>query len=103
MAVPVKADGDGKTVSDGRVSRITVVSIWAYALAVGFVALGITQMIGLFVHARSTRLGAQCATIIVVALLAGLACDSAVTRIRALAALTNSRGRKARTHHGWAD
>lgn len=90
MAMPVKVGADEKRSSDRVVTRATVASIWAYALTSGFVALGITQLIGLFVHPRSARLGVQCATIIVVALLAGLGCDSALARVRGLTSLTRS-------------
>jgi hypothetical protein len=87
METHVKSDADEDRAGRSITPPVAFASIWAYALASGFVALGITQATAVFVHPRSLRLPLQWATILVVALTAGLVCESALTRVRSLIAL----------------
>jgi hypothetical protein len=70
------ADEEG--VSLGKAHALAFLSIWAYALTAGFVALGIAHGIPAIVP-RYLRVPLQWATIPLVALLAGLACEKVLT------------------------
>jgi hypothetical protein len=56
--------------------------IWAYAIASGLVAFGITQIIAVLDVPRGWRDPLQLSAIPAVAVVAGLACNSALTRVR---------------------
>jgi hypothetical protein len=70
-------------VADSRSTppHVVLVSIWAFALVSGLVAFGLTEVIGALVAQRSVRGSLQLATIPVVAIVAGLACESTLTRV----------------------
>jgi len=67
-----------------RRSGRAVASVWVYALASGFVALGLTEVIAALTDPGEMRSSLQWATIPVVAVVAGLACESTLTRVRLL-------------------
>jgi hypothetical protein len=81
MSTHVKSDADEEGGDRSTTPAVAFASIWAYALAAGFVALGITHGIPAIVHPRYLRVPLQWATIPIVALLAGLACENALMRI----------------------
>ncbi len=66
----------------GTSPHVVLVSIGAFALASGLVAFGLTEAIGALVAQRSVRGSLQLVTIPVVAIVAGLACESTLTRVR---------------------
>lgn len=75
-------EGSG-IVADSRSTapHVVLVSIGAFALASGFLAFGLTEVIGALVVQRSVRGSLQLATIPAVAIVAGLACGSTLTRV----------------------
>ena len=70
----------------GRITtpRVAFVSMWAFALASGLVALGLTDAIGVLVTQRSVRVPLQFATIPTVAIVAGLDCEGTLMRVRSV-------------------
>jgi hypothetical protein len=62
--------------------RLALVSMWAFALASGLVAFGLTEVIGALVAERSVRVSLQFATIPAVAVVAGLTCEGTLMRVR---------------------
>jgi len=79
MRTHVKSDASEEDTGHGTAPAVAFASIWAYALAVGFVALGITHGLSAVIP-RYLRVPLQWATIATVALLAGLACESVLAR-----------------------
>ena len=75
MRTRVKGDASEEDTGLGTTPVVTFASIWAYALAAGFVALGITNGLSAVVP-RYLRVPLQWATIATVAFLAGLACEN---------------------------
>ena len=64
--------------------RLAFVSIWAYAFGAGLVALGLAAAITAFTQPSGLRVSLQWATIPVVAVVAGLACESTLARLYSL-------------------
>jgi hypothetical protein len=62
--------------------RAPLAVVWAVALASGLVALGLTEVIGAFVAQRTVRVSLQVATISGVSIVAGIACESTLMRVR---------------------
>jgi hypothetical protein len=77
----VRGGADEEGTGQGTSPTVAFVSIWVYALAAGFVALGISHGIPAIIHPRYLRVPLQWATIPAVAVLAGLAGGSALTRV----------------------
>jgi hypothetical protein len=64
--------------------RLAFASIWAYAFGAGLVALGLAAAITAFTQPSGLRVSLQWATIPVVAVVAGLACESTLARLYSL-------------------
>jgi FtsH-binding integral membrane protein len=62
--------------------RVALASIWAYALASGLIALGVTELITAVVPPGQLRFLLELATVVLVAVTAGLACQNTLTRLR---------------------
>jgi hypothetical protein len=71
-------EGDSRSTSP----RAPLASIWAVALASGLVALGLTEVIGALVAQRTVRVSLQVATIFGVSIVAGIACERTLMRVR---------------------
>jgi hypothetical protein len=80
--VPAQAGSDLEGGNRSTSSRVPLASIWAVALASGFVALGLTEVIGAFVAQRTVRVSLQITTISGVSIVAGIACESTLMRVR---------------------
>jgi hypothetical protein len=80
--LPTGAGSDGEDDSCGTYARAPLASIWAVALASGFVALGLTEVIAALVAPRSLRVCLQITTISAVSIVAGIACESTLLRVR---------------------
>jgi hypothetical protein len=80
----LRAREDSGTGVDGRSMppHVAFVSMWAFALASGLVAFGLTEVIGALVAERSVRVSLQFATIPAVAVVAGLTCEGTLMRVR---------------------
>jgi hypothetical protein len=97
MRTHVNNDADEEGAGRGKAPAVAFVSIWAYALTAGFVALGITHGIPAIIP-RYLRVPLQWATIPVVALLAGLACEKVLTRVYHRSLLTYRSDGRASAH-----
>ena len=96
MRTHVKSDASEAGASHGiAATAAAFVSIWAYAIAAGFVALGISHAV---IHARYLRVPLQWATIPMVALLAGLACENVLARVYSRSLRTWGRDARASAH-----
>jgi hypothetical protein len=71
-------EGDSRSTSP----RVPLASVWAIALASGLVALGLTEVIGALVAQRIVRVSLQVVTISGVSIVAGIACESTLMRLR---------------------
>lgn len=67
-----------------RASAAMVGSIWLYALASGFVAVGLIKAITLCTQPGSLREFLQLATPPVIAIAAGLACETMLARLQSV-------------------
>jgi hypothetical protein len=76
--------------------RLAFVSIWVYALAAGLVALGLTEVIAALTQPSAARSSLQLATMLIVAVVAGLACERTLTSLRSVFAF-RSRDKQATT------
>jgi hypothetical protein len=86
MDVQARRDVVDRPVSRRKSSRVAFASIWAYALASGLVAVGVSEVIASLTPPSRLRTSLQLATIPVVAVLAGLGCQRALVRLRAFVA-----------------
>ena len=57
-------------------------AIWAYALVSGLLAFGLIKIIALLAHSNAVPLVLQLTIMLVVAVVAGLACLGVLTRVR---------------------
>jgi hypothetical protein len=97
MRTQISSDADEEGASRGKAPAVAFVSIWAYAVAAGFVALGITHGIPAIMP-RYLHVPLQWATIPVVALPAGLACEKVLTRVYYRSLLTYRSDDRASAH-----
>jgi len=84
MNTQAKSDA-GEALSGGASSpRFFLASIWVYALAAGFLAYGLTEVVAAVTRPSSLRLSLQLGAIPVTAIAAGLACERTLRTIYAL-------------------
>jgi hypothetical protein len=84
MGTRVKVAADEDRTARSIPLGVAFVSIWAYALLAGLLALGTTRAIAAFIPPRPLRTQLQWATLPAVAILAGLTCETALMRVRSL-------------------
>jgi hypothetical protein len=78
MSTQAKSDTDEALTSGIGSPRLLFASIWAYALASGFLAYGLTEVVTAVTRPSSLRLSLQLGTISVTAVAAGFACERTV-------------------------
>jgi hypothetical protein len=84
MSTQVKSHS-GEALRSGIGSpRLLFASIWTYALACGFLAYGLTQVVAAVTQPSGLRLSLQLGTIPVTAVAAGLVCERALSTFYAL-------------------
>ena len=86
MTAQAKSDADEALTSGAGSPRVLFASIWAYVLASGFLAYGLTEAIAVVTQPSSLRLSLQLGTIPVTAVVAGLACKRTLSTFYALIA-----------------
>ena len=86
MGAQVNSGAGDAPASSGTSPRGAFALIWAYALASGLVAYGLTEVIAALTKPSYVRVPLQWATMPTVAVVAGLACESTLTRLRSLLA-----------------
>jgi hypothetical protein len=86
MSTQAKSDAGEALTSGICFPRVLFASIWAYALASGFLAYGLTDAIAAVTDPGSLRLSLQLGTIPVTAVVAGLACQPTLSTFYTLIA-----------------
>jgi hypothetical protein len=89
LGAPAGSRAEEALASSNSAPYILFASIWAYALASGLIAFGLTEIIAAIVRPGSLRLSLQMAAIPVVAGTAGIACERTLTALRSLVASRN--------------
>jgi hypothetical protein len=86
LGAPAGSRAEEALASSNSAPYIFFALIWAYALAAGLIAFGLTEIVAAIVQPGSLRLSLQLAAIPVVAVAAGVACERTLTALRSLVA-----------------